>query len=73
MEKYDMLNKFLGKICVVQIDNGTVFISRIVQIDGNDIWFKTKDGKYIMDRRDTIVRLFVSERQFEDEEDGVVT
>ena len=54
----NMINNLIGKICVVELDNGQIFCSKLAQIENNEVWFKTKNGKYIMDRRDKITRIY---------------
>ena len=53
-----MIDRFIGKICVVELDNGQIFCSRLVQIENNEVWFTSKSGKYVMDRRDKITRIY---------------
>ena len=53
-----MIDRFIGKICVVELDNGQIFCSRLVQIENNEVWFRSKSGKYVMDRRDKITRIY---------------
>ena len=56
-----MIDRFIGKICVVELDNGHIFCSRLVQIENNEVWFRSKSGKYVMDRRDRIARIYEHE------------
>ena len=61
------LEKLLGKLVVVELSNGRVFSSRLAQIDNNEIWFCNRSGKYIMDRRDQIIRIYELEKPNADE------
>lgn len=61
-----MIDRFIGKICVVELDNGQIFCSKLAQIENNEVWFKTKNGKYIMDRRDKITRIYEYPRKADD-------
>ena len=54
----NMIDRFIGKICVVELDNGQIFCSKLVQIENNEVWFRSKSGKYVMDRRDKITRIY---------------
>ena len=52
-----MINKLIGKICVVELENGKMFSAKLAQIDNDELWFVNSSGAFIMDRRSTIVRM----------------
>lgn len=67
----EMLNQFIGKICIVELDNGRVFCSRLVQIDNNnEVWFRNSKGVCIMNNRSKICRIYEYEGKNEEPEGG---
>ena len=62
----DLLNSLLGKVCLGQKINGQKFVSRFIKIDADELFFATKDGRIIMNRRQNIISL--REYVFHDEE-----
>jgi len=62
----DLLNSLLGKVCLGTKKNGQKFVSRFIKIDADELFFATKDGRIIMNRRQNIISL--REYVFHDEE-----
>lgn len=63
MNEEKMLNQLIGKTCIVELDSGRTFCSKLAEIDGNFIWFVTKNGKFIMNRKDLIRRIYEYDRE----------
>jgi hypothetical protein len=57
-ENNDPLAPNLGKICKGLKSDGKYFVSKLIKIDGDLLYFETKDGKIVMNRRDTLLMLF---------------
>jgi len=55
--KKEIITTLIGKIVVAELDSGKTFCSKLVQIDGNELWFVNRNGIYIMNRRDRIKRI----------------
>lgn len=53
----DPLESLVGKICAGKMRDGRTFVTRLVEIRGDELWFETRSGVRIMNRRDNLVRL----------------
>ena len=53
----DLLNSLLGKVCLGTKKNGQKFVSRFIKIDADELFFATKDGRIIMNKRQNIISL----------------
>lgn len=53
----DPLESLVGKICSGKTLDGRTFVTRLVEIRGNELWFETRSGVRIMNKRDNLVSL----------------
>jgi len=56
-DETDLLNELVGKICIGQKRSGKKFTSLFVKIDGDDLYFSTKAGRIIMNKRENLLSL----------------
>ena len=56
-DETDLLNELVGKICLGTKKNGQKFVSRFIKIDADELFFATKDGRIIMNKRQNIISL----------------
>lgn len=55
--KCDPLESLVGKICAGKTSDGRVFVTKLVEIRGDELWFETRNGVRIMNKRDNLVSL----------------
>lgn len=53
----DPLEQNVGKICRVFLSDGRKFVAKLAKIEGGELYFQIRDGRLIMNRRDTITSL----------------
>lgn len=56
-ESDDPLSKLVGKVCSGKTTDGRRFLARLIEVNGNELWFETKRGKRILNKRESIVYL----------------
>lgn len=53
----DPIMRMIGEIVICAKTNGKTFSGRLVAVKSEELWFETRDGKWMMDRRQSIATI----------------
>lgn len=57
IKEIDLMDQYVGKVCRVFLADGRKFVAKLAKIEGSELYFQVRDGRYIMNRRGSIASI----------------